>query len=218
MLCQWEKLKRSYWGWLAFDRYSHNWRGHCLPDWCWHIHIMPVRKAKTKLLRMVSIHPGIDGWGYCLPDVGISTSCQWEKPKRSYWGWWAFILELMDEGIAYLMSAYPRHASEKRFFDEAVLGRDSFKLMGGITCLMSAYPRCACSPDVGISTSCQWEKQSCCWGWLTLIQSMRELCTWCQHIHVMPARKIVAKKLQLSLMKLLRMFIKRISYFVDLHT
>ena len=113
-----------------------------------------------------------------LIDVSISTLHQWEKPKWSYWGWWAFIPELMDEGIAYLMSAYPCCASEKRFFNEAVLGRDSFKLTGGITRLMSAYPRRACSPDVSISTLCQREKQSCCWGWLTLIQSMRELCTW----------------------------------------
>jgi hypothetical protein len=39
------------------------------------------------------------------------------------------------------MSAYPRCASDRNFFDEAVLGGDSFNWRRGIARLMSAYPR-----------------------------------------------------------------------------
>jgi len=70
-----QREKRRCWGWLT-------WRGHCLPEWCRHIHVVPARE--TKLLRMVNIHAIDEGIAY-LNDVGISTSCQ--REKRSCWGW-----------------------------------------------------------------------------------------------------------------------------------
>ena len=99
---QWEKLKRSYWGWLEFDRYSHNWRGHCLPDWCWHIHIAPVRKAKTKLLRMVSIWQiqsqltrALPTWlmlayPHCTSEKSQNEAI--EDGEHSSWNWWMRVL------------------------------------------------------------------------------------------------------------------------------
>jgi len=189
------------WGRLTFIQSTKE-----LHTWCRHIHVAPAREFRNEAGWMVSIHP-IDE-GHCVPDVGISTSRQQENLETKLVEWLAFIQ--LTRGIAYLMSAYPRRASER---NETGWGRLTFiqstkefhtwcrhihvaparetklvewlafiQLTRHIAYPMSAYPRRAS------------KRNEAGWGQLTFIQSTKELRTWCRHIHVVPAREIVAKK------------------------
>ena len=183
MSCQREE--RSCWGWLVFIQLT-----RAFPIWCQHIHVAPVRKAETKLLRTVTIDKGI---AYLI-DVSISTLCQWEKLKWCYWGRLAFI-QWMDKGIAYLICQHihvtPVRKAEMKLLRMVRIWRIQSQLTRALpTWLMSAYPHCASEKSQNEAIE---DGEHSSRNWWT-----RVLPTWCRHIHVVLVRKGSLMKLFLE--------------------